>query len=485
MTKKIASKYTFLIVIVIIAVTLVFVPLYIFVQQQVYIRLEIRNMKDFYEALSDHVDFSDAAAVEEYIEENNEKNYTVILYNDEQERIFTTRHRPERKREGSTAIKISKEHAVEYSEQSEPQYRDDGEADRNAVVLRKIVSNHNQTFYIFLREDLRNIESIFSYTNKMLGLILVLYILVCGILTYLLMHKVTGSIRNLNDVVQKISQKDYSVRYECKISNDEVGILASNFNNMVDIIQDNIASINNYNFLLKEDLDHIKEYEDMRNSFVRNATHELKTPLAIISSQVEMMNCTKEEEKKNYYYESAMEEIRKMSTLITNFLRYSVTEGRTLQAEASEIDLSRKIRELCKKMAQVMHAKKLQFLYEIEEGCILHFSEMHVEYIFNNYMMNAMRFTPRGGMIRVTFKKKDAGYHLAVYNDGRQIPKEQKENIWKELYRIGDDQTDNTGLGLFIVKEISLINHMECGVDNCENGVEFWFEFEYAAPEIL
>lgn len=50
------------------------------------------------------------------------------------------------------------------------------------------------------------------------------------------------------------------------------------------------------------------------------------------------------------------------------------------------------------------------------------------------------------------------------------------DEIWTEFY--SENKSDeNVGLGLFIVKEISVINHTKCGVSNCNNGVEFWFEF--------
>ncbi len=477
MIKKIASKYTLFIVLVFIAVTAVFVPVYMLVQQTLYIRFESGSMSDFCDSLVQSVDFSDSDALESYVEENNEDHlYRIILYGEDRTRLFSSG--PHRKRPiDDPANNLTDKYIEEYSENSVPKYRTEEGDKRNVLVLRKIIYNHGNKYYIRIQESLHNIESVFSYTNRMLGIILILYVCVCGISMYILMRGMTGSIRSLNEVVQKISKKDYSVRFEKEIAKDEVGMLADNFNHMVDMIQDNITSLDNYNFLLKDHISHMEEYEEMRNSFVRNATHELKTPLAIISSQIEMMHMAKEQGKVNYYYDSAMEEIQNMSMLITKLLKYSVEEGHTLKAEPVEINLSQRITELCEKIAPVLHAKKKSFSYKIEEECILSFPELHVEYIFNNYMMNAMRYTGKNAFIQVALEKNETGYLFSVYNDGGPIPEEQSERIWTELYRMGEDQTDGTGLGLFIVKEIALTNHMDCGVENEKDGVRFWFEF--------
>ena len=477
MTKRISTKYALLIVILITVVTMIFVPVYIYVQKSMYINLEIKSMSDFCSKIAKEVDLNSDNDIDNYLEENNEKSYTVIVYNSNQERIFTTqRFTHSRKYEGEYSQhrrKIPKEYVEKYSESSFPVYNEEDENGGETITLRKIVQNGGKTYYILFREKLRNIESIFLYTNEVLVAILVLYILVNGVLLFVLMRSLTKSIRSLNTAVNKISHKDYSVRYKGKFPNDEVGALASNFNDMANTIQDNINSINNYNFLLREDLNHLREYESMRRQFVRNTTHELKTPLAIISSQVEMMKCTEDENKRNYYYESAMEEIQKMSALITSFLNYSVQE-RGIFSDIDEINVSDKVNELCDTCASLMLTKKIDFSKSIESGHLAYIGETHLEHIFNNFITNAVKHTKPGGKIEVTLKKHDEGCRLSVFNEGEQIARDDLNKIWTEFFTSGGSN-ENVGLGLFIVKEISEMYATECGTQNRDNGVEFWF----------
>lgn len=88
-------------------------------------------------------------------------------------------------------------------------------------------------------------------------------------------------------------------------------------------IQQNINDLNNYNYLLLRQNRDMAEFEDMRKKLVSNITHELKTPLAIISSQVELLQYEYDETKKDYYFSSILDEIDKMSLLISSILQNS------------------------------------------------------------------------------------------------------------------------------------------------------------------
>lgn len=486
MTKKISVKYTFYVVAVITLVMLVFMPMYTFVQNSIFIDLEKKEILSFCKTFCEKNDLSDKKQIAEYLDDNDETDYNISVYNENKNIVFTNRKKPKKQSAASpknlTQNNKNKNGAPKpkklgsYKYNAVPIYKDNEESGNESITLRTIVNTADGKFYVFIREKLRNSEAIFSYTNTVLILVIVAYIIVCGLMLFLLMRRLTNSIRSLNKAVKKIAEKDYSVRYEGNISKDEVGALATNFNNMADTIQDSITSISNYNFLLKKDINHLKQYEDMRAKFVRNTTHELKTPLAIISSQVEMMNCTDDEEKRNYYFGSAMEEIQKVSSLITGFLKYSADETEVLNEIPEEINLSDKTEELCEKITINMQYKKINFAYNIEPGLVLRIVESHIEHVFNNYIMNAIKHSPRGGRIKVSLKSDSDTYKLSVYNDGNKIPENKLDKIWTEFYS-ENNSDDNVGLGLFIVKEISLINNMNCGVLNRENGVEFWFDF--------
>jgi signal transduction histidine kinase len=101
----------------------------------------------------------------------------------------------------------------------------------------------------------------------------------------------------------------------------------------------------------------------------------------------------------------------------------------------------------------------------------------YVEYVFKNYLSNAVQNAGKGTTITVSLNKRNDVIRLSVENQGKQIPDDLCDKIWTEAFTTFTENSDNTGLGLYIVKEISLIEHTDCGFDNTETGVRFWFDF--------
>lgn len=478
MFKRISLKYALIIVAVITAITLVFIPVYIQAQNTLYIIREKGLMESFCERFVEECDFSDNDSITDYLEENNIDDYSITIRDKQGSVVFSTR-KALRKNKTSVDKEERKDYLNKqflYSQTPKAVYTEESGVNDESIKLRRMFIINGNKRYMLIKENMRNVETVFDYTNHILLIVLIAYIVVCAVTIILLMGRITKSIRKLTKAAKKIAEKDYSVRYKGKISNDEVGALAENFNSMADTIQDNINSISNYNFLLKENINHLKEYEEIRETFVRNTTHELKTPLAIISSQVEMMNCTEDSEKREYYFNSSMEEIQKMSSLITNMLKFSANKSDANRNNSEVINASEKLSELCDRISSVIQYKKLNFERDILPDISINISEIHIEHIFNNFIMNAIKHAAPAGLIKVTLKSTELGYRLSVYNDGDNIPENELDDIWAKFYSLNNGDT-GTGLGLYIVKEITYIYHDECGVENRDHGVEFHYDF--------
>ena len=98
--------------------------------------------------------------------------------------------------------------------------------------------------------------------------------------------------------------------------------------------------------------------------------------------------------------------------------------------------------------------------------------------IFDNYLSNAVYHTPAGGEIRITLREFNNALRLSVFNSGDRIPDDMRGKIWIEAFTTKDEISEkNAGLGLYIVKEISLLEDTDCGFFNRPDGVEFWFDF--------
>lgn len=349
--------------------------------------------------------------------------------------------------------------------------------DEPAVRMYTACDVGDKTYYIQIKDSLSGVREVFAFSNKILGFVVILYVIICSVALYLAISRSVKLVKEVTGVAKQISQNNLSVRYQGKIRNDEIGELAQSVNKMADTIQENISSLENYNFVLREDNRYMKEYEETRRMLVRNVTHDLKTPLAVISSQVEMLSLCTEQEKKDHYYQSAMEEISKMSKMISEVLQMTVDERRLIYKDSQELNISALITSLCDSRRAYVQSRQLALSADITPDLRLDTVKEYVEYVFKNYLSNAVQNADSGTGITVSLKLHQNAVRLSVENRGSRIPDEMKDKIWTEAFTTSPEGTENTGLGLYIVKEISLMEHTECGFDNTDTGVRFWFDF--------
>ncbi len=190
-----------------------------------------------------------------------------------------------------------------------------------------------------------------------------------------------------------------------------------------------------------------------------------------------MISTCKEQEKKDYYYRSAMEEINKMSKMISGVLQMTVDERRLVSKDTQELDISALIVSLCDSRRAYIRSRQLKLVTDIDPGLRLTTVKEYVEYVFKNYLSNAVQNAEPDSEITVSLKKQPDAVRLTVENRGRQIPVEMKDKIWTEAFTTSPEGVENTGLGLYIVKEIALIERTQCGFENTETGVRFHFDF--------
>lgn len=457
-------------VILFIIISAIFIPVYVDVQKETYISKEKETLSVFVDNLVSTVDLKNKEQIDDYFEEYNEDGYKITIFDNNKKIIYSTvRHK------SKNPLQITPD-LSEFSENAKPYYEYNDYSE--GIYYKKIFNVRGNNYYCNCRLNLKVLDSIFDYTNDNIFIILISYIIISSIALFILLSFAIKPIEKLSKITSKISKKDFSQKYEGKIRNDEIGALAKNINDMADTIQSNINALSNYNFILKQNLTELTQYEEMKTKAVRNITHELKTPLAIISSQIEMMNYTSDEEKKKYYYNSAMDEISKMSRLVTNILDFSFDDKDIFGDDVKKINISDVVVFLCKTSENYIKYLNRNIETEIEKNCILNISKNHIEHIFNNYLMNAIQHSKADAKIKITLRKFKNKVRLSVYNDGKNISEKYKDSIWKEAFSGNNDSSDNNrGLGLYIVKEISLINKTKCGYINHPDGVEFWYDF--------
>ena len=299
--------------------------------------------------------------------------------------------------------------------------------------------------------------SALAYTEKFMIFVVAFSLLTGCAVMYWQSRRIARPIEELSRVSQKIAGRDFSVRAKEYETYQEINSLSCNFNSMADELQYYIEK-------LESSKDALERFNKMRNDFTANVTHELKTPLAVISSQVELLQTMGDKIDRNYYFDSIREEVSKMSDMVGNLLNISSIEHELETVKKSQLNLSETIEYMVLKYDALIHKKNLKTDVKIEKDCLILANQEYIEQAAGNYIMNAFSHCGAGRHLEISLKKQEGRAVFCVCNDGEAIPEEKRNKIWDKYYQAGETQ-GHSGLGLHIVKTVITMHggNLRCG----------------------
>lgn len=210
--------------------------------------------------------------------------------------------------------------------------------------------------------------------------------------------------------------------------------------------------------------------ETMRTDFVANVSHELKTPLAAIQSQAQLL-CTPglSADAQRVCTDTIIRHTQRLSTLITNILRLNKLESQQILPQCAPFDLARQLTECALVFEPVWEEKNIVFDAVLEERAILVADEELLALVWNNLLANAFKFTPPGGSVTLTQSHDDTHLIVQVADTGCGIPPEAQRHIFDRFYQ-GDTAhaAEGNGLGLALVRRVVELMDGEIRVDSQE-----------------
>lgn len=212
--------------------------------------------------------------------------------------------------------------------------------------------------------------------------------------------------------------------------------------------------------LMARDISESKRVEDMRRDFIANASHELRTPLTVLRGYLEMMDDEAAEQGPLNDWQKPLNEMsrqsQRMEQIIEDLLKLARLESDSLPAIPSEVDIPDLITKLLdevRALSQGTHTLEV----EVQKSLNLLGQSAELRSAFSNLLVNAVRYTPPGGEIRVRWWHDDAGAHFAVSDTGLGIPARDIPRLTERFYRVDVGRSrasGGTGLGLAIVKHV-------------------------------
>lgn len=275
---------------------------------------------------------------------------------------------------------------------------------------------------------------------------------------------------------------DFDARYVSG-GKDEIGELGNNFNVMSEQLEQAISELKSANVELQKDIDKKTQIDEMRREFLSNVTHELKTPIALIQGYAEGLkdNINDDEESREFYCDVIIDEAAKMNEMVKKLLNLNQLEFGEDQVNMERFDLNAVIKGVLQSSDILIRQKEAKVLFTGGDPLYVWGDEFKVEEVITNYLTNALNHLDYDHTIEISCKKEGNVVKTTVFNTGDPIPEEDLDKVWVKFFKVDKARTreyGGSGIGLSIVKAIMDSFHQQCGCQNYDNGVAFWFTLE-------
>lgn len=253
----------------------------------------------------------------------------------------------------------------------------------------------------------------------------------------------------LAEATEKVAGGDFSVYVPTIHTSDKLDyldIMLIDFNKMVE----ELGSI-----------------ETLKTDFFSNVSHEIKTPLAIIQNNAELLTLEPLTEKQQGYAHTIFQSSERLSALISNILKLNKLEKQAIVPEIQVYDVCAQLAECALHYEQAWEQKNLDFDADLEDRAEIAADPALMELMWNNLFSNAVKFTEPGGSIVLTETSDENAIRVSVRDTGCGMDENTKKHIFEKFYQ-GDTShaTAGNGLGLALAMRVLQLNHFDIQVDS-------------------
>lgn len=224
-------------------------------------------------------------------------------------------------------------------------------------------------------------------------------------------------------------------------------------------------------------LSRLSEAMEEQQRFISDAAHELRTPLALMKSTLQL---SESRPRTPAFYErtirQTLEDLERLTRLVQQMLELSRLESLAARSERESVDLGRLLEEIVDQYSEYAQARGFRLVYERGSAWVRAHPEP-LRRLFGNLLDNGIRYGPPGTDITVRMELDGKFVRVDVHDEGGQIPPEECPFLFRRFYRVHkarDRDSGGTGLGLAIAREIAILHEGEISVRSCpEEGTTF------------
>lgn len=355
----------------------------------------------------------------------------------------------------------------------------------NYIIVSAYLDNG---YKLYMRTPTADLQESARISNNVLIVIGSAVIIISGIIASFISRKFAAPILELNSIAQRMSNLDFSQKYQVNDTDDEMNNLGKSINIMSEKLENTIKQLTVNNSELEKDIERKSKIDEMRKQFISDVSHELKTPIALIQGYAEGLveNVNVDDESREFYANVILDEVNKMDRLVKQLLELMKLEYGKRDFNNESFDIVALINEVIKKCNVMVVENNIKIYFNCKNVIMAYADIFYVEQILMNYITNAIRYSKevngeRKIEINIYLDTEKNKIRVSIFNSGDNIEEKELQRIWGRFYKVDSSRNrekGGTGIGLAFVKAIMNNYQNEYGAVNKENGVEFFFELD-------
>ncbi|MDR2599970.1 MAG: HAMP domain-containing histidine kinase [Oscillospiraceae bacterium] len=326
----------------------------------------------------------------------------------------------------------------------------------SGIPLTMLVDGDPNTFgYLFVSSDIAEIGQEWRSFSTAFILLALSVMLIAFIIAFLSLKKQAEPLNEMANAARRFARGEFDVRVKDLGRIDELGQLTEAFNAMADSLESS---------------------EQLRRDFIANLSHELKTPMTVISGFAEgLLDGTIPREHEERYLKIISSETRRMSRLVRSMTEVTTLgEAKTVDVLKGRFDIAEVVRLALLSLSKKIDNKRLNVDAKLpDERIFTRGDKDSITQVVFNIIDNAIKYSNKNSTLELELWQRGQRVFVSIANQGETIPKKELPHIFERFHKADKSRgvdREGVGLGLYIVKRI-LDNHNEDIFVTSENGV--------------
>ena len=321
----------------------------------------------------------------------------------------------------------------------------------NDAEFRVFAKKHinGQNFSVFVAHSLAEDDELFDGFRNILFICIPLILVLAAFGGYFLARKTLSPVAQMSDTASRISATNLHARLPVKNEKDELGVLATVFNSLLQRLENSF---------------------ERQKRFMADASHELRTPLAIVRGESEVA-LSKEDRPNGDLRESLAivnDEGKRLTRIVEDIFTLARVDSGEYKSNFTEIYLDELLADCVRNLHVLAEKRDVVLSLSADEEMPMRGDEQLLHRLFLNLIDNAIKYNRKAGSVSITAEKSGEKYQVTINDTGAGIPPDEQAKIFERFYRVDlarsrttETATSGAGLGLSIAVWIAEIHRAE------------------------